>query len=303
MRIDDYQKWLDAQFIDERDEFQSAPASESVSASEPPLETAQSPADSVRFAPPIVATATYLVAPETESAPPAPVYVEPQPVSHAAPKPLATVEETSIPALDDYLPMLRSRPEPTPVSEAENLEQASTTEVPEMGSPASSEFEPEPSAIHAQPTGFPAEALRPSEPLEYGQEPAPVFIPDASRAQKARQARGSAPTRDSAPLDPDRLWNLVPKHLQVLLATGDEEVPQNSYKRQFKESRIELVSRLLDPTLSLEDTARLLNVCPTTVRRYTNKGLLTHQRTQGDQRRFKLSDVLAFLEAQSRPGS
>ena len=81
---------------------------------------------------------------------------------------------------------------------------------------------------------------------------------------------------------------------------ADEEVAQNSYKRPFRESRLELIQRLLDPTLSLEDTARLLNVCPTTVRRYTNKGLLRHQRTQGDQRRFKLSDVLAFLEAQSR---
>jgi excisionase family DNA binding protein len=80
---------------------------------------------------------------------------------------------------------------------------------------------------------------------------------------------------------------------------GSDEGVQRNYKRAFKESRIELISRLLDPTLSLEDTARLLKVCPTTVRRYTNKGLLRHQRTTGDQRRFKLSDVLAFLEAQS----
>jgi excisionase family DNA binding protein len=96
------------------------------------------------------------------------------------------------------------------------------------------------------------------------------------------------------------LWSLVPKHLQTLLALGTEEVAQNSYKRGFKESRLELIQRLLDPTLTLEETARLLNVCPTTVRRYTNRGLLTHQRTPGDQRRFKLSDVLAFLEAQSQ---
>ena len=84
---------------------------------------------------------------------------------------------------------------------------------------------------------------------------------------------------------------------------SDDEVVQNSYKRSFKESRIELIEKLLDPTLSLEDTARLLNVCPTTVRRYTNKGMLTHQRTSGDQRRFKLSDVLTFLEAQPKPES
>ena len=78
-----------------------------------------------------------------------------------------------------------------------------------------------------------------------------------------------------------------------------DEVAQHSYKRGFKESRIELLQRLLDPTLSLEETARLLNVCPTTVRRYTNRGMLRHLRTGGDQRRFKLSDVLSFLESQS----
>jgi excisionase family DNA binding protein len=80
-------------------------------------------------------------------------------------------------------------------------------------------------------------------------------------------------------------------------------VTQNSYKRSFRETRIDLIQRLLDPTLSLEETARLLNVCPTTVRRYTNRGLLRHQRTTGDQRRFKLSDVLTFLEHQSQPAS
>mgnify|MGYP005830952323 CR=1 FL=1 len=76
------------------------------------------------------------------------------------------------------------------------------------------------------------------------------------------------------------------------------ETAQASYGT-FKESREELLRRLLDPVLSLEDTARILNVCPTTVRRYTNRGLLKHFRTGGNQRRFRLSDVLAFLESRS----
>jgi len=76
-----------------------------------------------------------------------------------------------------------------------------------------------------------------------------------------------------------------------------EEVAQRSYK-DFKETREELLQRLLDPQLSLEDAARILNVCPTTVRRYTNRGVLKHVRTAGNQRRFRLSDVLAFLESQ-----
>ncbi|MHB0997929.1 MAG: MerR family transcriptional regulator [Armatimonadota bacterium] len=76
----------------------------------------------------------------------------------------------------------------------------------------------------------------------------------------------------------------------------DNEVAQNSYKG-FKETRDELLNRLLDPHISLEDAARILNVCPTTVRRYTNKGLLKHYRTAGNQRRFRLSDVLAFMNS------
>lgn len=67
-----------------------------------------------------------------------------------------------------------------------------------------------------------------------------------------------------------------------------------------EETKEELLRRLLDPTLTLEETARLLDVCPTTVRRYTNRGILPHERSAGNQRRFKLSSVLAFREDQHR---
>lgn len=63
------------------------------------------------------------------------------------------------------------------------------------------------------------------------------------------------------------------------------------------ESREQLLNRLLDPTLTLEETAQILNVCTTTVRRYTNRGDLAHFRTSGNQRRFRLSEVLAFMRA------
>jgi len=129
-------------------------------------------------------------------------------------------------------------------------------------------------------------------------EPAGAAASGTGRRRRARNVRASEVVKE---LDPAELWQLAPQHIQRLLAVGEEkEVAQNSYSRRFKETRLELIQRLLDPTLSLEDTARLLNVCPATVRRYTNRGLLTHQRTPGDQRRFRLSDVLAFLEAQSR---
>ncbi len=91
------------------------------------------------------------------------------------------------------------------------------------------------------------------------------------------------------------------KRLPVDLKTesiGEREIAGSSYKT-FKESREELIQRLVDPILSLEEVARILNVCPTTVRRYTNSGAIAHHRTAGNQRRFRLSDVLAFLEQQS----
>ena len=66
------------------------------------------------------------------------------------------------------------------------------------------------------------------------------------------------------------------------------------------ESREELVQRLMDPVLSLEEAAVLLDVCPTTVRRYTNRGVLQCYRTPGNQRRFRLSEIMSFMERRQR---
>lgn len=90
-----------------------------------------------------------------------------------------------------------------------------------------------------------------------------------------------------------------PSHLQALARGLPRDAAQHYYTRKFKETREELLQRLLDPPLTLEETARILNVCPMTVRRYTNRGVLPHFRTAGNQRRFRLSDVLTFLEARS----
>jgi len=77
------------------------------------------------------------------------------------------------------------------------------------------------------------------------------------------------------------------------------EPPRKGRGPRREETREELLARLLDPVLTLEETARILQVCPTTVRRYTNKGLLPHERSAGNQRRFRWSQVYAFMEAQA----
>jgi len=66
------------------------------------------------------------------------------------------------------------------------------------------------------------------------------------------------------------------------------------------ESREEIIRRVLDPELTLHETSAFLNLSKATVRRYTDQGRLHCTRTAGGQRRFRLFEVLAFLE-QRRP--
>jgi excisionase family DNA binding protein len=65
-------------------------------------------------------------------------------------------------------------------------------------------------------------------------------------------------------------------------------------------SREEILERLVNPTLTLEEAAKVMGVCKATVRRYTAKGVLPHYRTPGNQRRFKLNDILGFIENQRK---
>ncbi len=93
-------------------------------------------------------------------------------------------------------------------------------------------------------------------------------------------------------------WERLPKNLEFLTSFFCDEVTSNYYTGEFKESREELIRRILDPELNLEEVSRLLGVCPATVRRYTNRGWLEHHRTTGGQRRFRLSGLVAFVENQ-----
>lgn len=82
-----------------------------------------------------------------------------------------------------------------------------------------------------------------------------------------------------------------------LLRRFREEEDPGPARGRARESRDELLQRLLDPVLTLDETAVLLDVCPATVRRYTNKGQLKHFRTEGNQRRFRLWDVIEFRDS------
>ncbi len=117
-----------------------------------------------------------------------------------------------------------------------------------------------------------------------------------------RPRRASAPSATEPAIDPEiqEIWNTLPKNVEFLCSFYDDSVTANYYRGEFRESRKDLIRRLLDPELSLEETSRLLGVCPATVRRYTNRGWLTHHRTNGGQRRFRLSDIVKFVEKHGR---
>jgi len=67
-------------------------------------------------------------------------------------------------------------------------------------------------------------------------------------------------------------------------------------KKSPRKTRENLIENLLDPIITLDEAAVILNVCKTTVRRYTNANKIECLRTPGNQRRFRLSTVLEFLE-------
>jgi len=74
--------------------------------------------------------------------------------------------------------------------------------------------------------------------------------------------------------------------------------PPKKRQRGTVETRRQLITRLENPQISLQEAAILLNVCRATVRRYCDEGLLRHIRTDGGQRRFYYKDVKEFIQKQ-----
>lgn len=129
--------------------------------------------------------------------------------------------------------------------------------------------------------------------------PKTKFRKTVMSAPRPRRARKVSSERS---IDPQLqvVWEALPKNIEFLCSFYDDSVTANYYRGDFKETRQDLIRRLLDPELTLEETSRLLGVCPATVRRYTNRKWLSHHRTQGGQRRFRLSDIVAFVETHGR---
>lgn len=143
------------------------------------------------------------------------------------------------------------------------------------------------------------EAQPPEEPEDeprQAEEPVTVAEDQASYQEVQRIAAEISERGDEA--QSTRLQTLLARQQRLPLEVEPARARASEDQRLAKESREELVERLLDPTLTLSETASLLGVCPTTVRRYTKRGVLNCFRTPGNQRRFKLSDVLNLMEQQ-----
>lgn len=193
--------------------------------------------------------------------------------------------EEEVPQVEDFFSFLSRSSEQPVVEEVEEH----VFELPkDQGTLNLSEGtgEPRPLEPAPEPAAPPVETPQVQALLEVPLPPKPT-APPKPRVQKQPKPVADASVQAN--------WDRMPRHLQTLFGAPGKEVAQNSYKA-FKESREGLIQRLLDPTVSLEEAARILNVCPTTVRRYTNRGVLPHFRTAGNQRRFRLSDVLVFMD-------
>lgn len=153
---------------------------------------------------------------------------------------------------------------------------------------------------HAVPLDERSKLREPAAPVEAPEPVVPtrptfkIAPPPPRRAEEVVAPELPDAHPDSV-VDAALLWESLPRHVQIL-ASLTHAAGEPSGERTFEETRPQLLSRLLDPTLTLEETAKVLDVCPATIRRYTNRGSLPHTRTVGQQRRFRLSEVLKFLE-------
>lgn len=151
----------------------------------------------------------------------------------------------------------------------------------------------------------PEEPVRPTadavEPPPRTESPLPapfVSVHDVWKAaEKTTRGKGAAKRRD------DKLGS---PRIQQTRLPGIDFVPPTQTptigtpKKISAQSREEILERLVNPTVSLEEAAKIMGVCKATIRRYTAKGLLPHYRTPGNQRRFKLNEIIQFLENQRR---
>ncbi len=279
LSLSDWCRYLESQFVEEGQTPapQESPSQSETAAVQPAAEPERPPVSLTPLPP---AREVAKPSPEWASAPVAavPAREAAEPLPSTAREAYAVIS-IRVPDFLAFVPLLREElglptPEPVQASELERDAQATAGE-PERGAQAAA----------TQPQGSRA--------------PQPVRTAEIAPRLRKRRARQTDPEA-LIPPEMDEIWAKLPRYLRYLSEWTDDSVTDKYYPVRGRESREELIARLTDPVLTLEEVARLLGVCPATVRRYTNRGWLRHFRTEGNQRRFRLSDVVAFLEEQMK---
>ncbi|HEY3396519.1 MAG TPA: helix-turn-helix domain-containing protein [Armatimonadota bacterium] len=197
------------------------------------------------------------------------------------------------------------RPEPelieSPAPEAEEADQPLVPDHAPVGEELLAAPAPPPAPLLPFDVEAEEEAAVLASPL-YPAAPEPPVeeLFEAPIAGSARRQAEAVAALQVSDFQSRRLQALLAKQQRLPLEVEEPEAPARRGTPEPAESREDLIERLLDPVLSINEAATLLGVCSTSIRRYTNRGVLRCFRTPGNQRRFRLSDVLDFMELQQQ---
>lgn len=165
------------------------------------------------------------------------------------------------------------------------------------------------SGVQALQSSLRRSQVNPSKTLEVDIPDFAHFLPPNHPG--ARSPEPSSPSRESLSVAALHLQLL--NRVQALFATTEEakDVPiqQGLHRRSAPETYGHWIEKLLNPELTLEEVARLLHVPSSIAKKYVHnrwlrsyhKGYFSHSNTKKTTRdaaelRFRLSDVLAFAE-------
>ena len=80
-----------------------------------------------------------------------------------------------------------------------------------------------------------------------------------------------------------------------MATTETNDKPVKKRQRSLTVTRRELINRLENPEISLQEAAILLEGCRATVRVLCDEKKLAHHRTDGGQRRFFYRDIKEYI--------
>ena len=312
MRLEEWQKWLDNQFVEEQLE---AEAVSPHGTSEAPGEPICEPMRTLEIATPHVETSA-----QTQE-----LHLNNEDVTVvSAPSPIAKTaiplldSDPELPQIENYFPFLRnaSPGTVTPVQTVdEENEQPELSAVVVLVAPVANnevvelvsacapieekvliedEVSPKPADTKLQAAVIAPTVINPTiKTVEPAQTKATQRHPRSPHRVKAAVAGVADREID--------LWGLSSRGYQSFLTNSTNDKSSNSPDGAYKSARIDLVCGLIDPTRSLANSAKQFDTLCFKTATVKSGSHLRHQRASDDLRTFKLADVLAFLEAQSTP--